>query len=208
MRLEFLLQSVAVENPSPIELLLKRRSVLAKDLTEPGPTEDQLHTILQAGIRVPDHGRAEPWRIQIVPRDGQRALSELFVEIYTRENPEAPQPLIEMERDRPLRSPVLLVVSSHPDPKKFAKVPHIEQLMSAGAVCENLLIAAQALGYGAQWLTGWPAYHPEVRTALGHTEETDIVGFIHIGTAAQTPRERPRPDFNRIVSEWPGPDIG
>jgi len=190
--------------PNPvIDLLLTRRSVLAKDLGEPGPDDAALDTILSAGLRVPDHGRVEPWRVQVLRRPAQEALAEVCASIFERENPDAPEALVDLERERMRRSPILLVVTSHVDPSRFAKVPAMEQLLSAGAMCQNMLIAAQALGFGAQWVTGWPAYHPEVRAALGHAADTDIVGFIHIGTAAMPPNERPRPDPTVIISEWP-----
>lgn len=189
-----------------IDLLLTRRSVLAKDLVEPGPSDADLDTILKAGLRVPDHGRVEPWRIQVLRKPAQREIAAVCAAIFAREHPQAPEPLLAAERERMQRSPVLLVVSSHPDPQRFAKVPAMEQLLSAGAMCQNLLIAAQALGYGAQWITGWPAYHPEVRVALGHSADTDIVGFVHLGTRVESPAERPRPEAERIVSEWSGVD--
>ena len=186
-----------------VELLLTRRSVLAKDLAEPGPTEEDLDTILNASLRVPDHGRVEPWRIQILRKPAQSALAHLCADIFERENPTASPALLAAERERMQRSPVLLVVSSHPNPQRFDKVPAIEQVLSAGALCQNMLIATQALGYGAQWVTGWPAYHAEVRVALGHSQDTDIVGFVHIGTAAEAPKERPRPDPAAMITEWP-----
>ena len=185
-----------------IDLLLSRRSVLAKDLGEPGPSAEQLETILAAGLRVPDHGRVEPWRIQVLHKAAQASLARLCREIFERENADASSVLIEAEHERMQRSPLLLVVSSHPDPQRFVKVPAIEQVLSAGALCQNMLIAAQALGFGAQWVTGWPAYHPRIRTALGHTTDTEIVGFVHIGTPPAPPRERARPDPEAIISEW------
>ncbi len=185
-----------------IDLLLTRRSALAMNLSEPGPDDGSLDKILRAGIRVPDHGRTEPWRIQVLRKDAQRALAEVCVEIFTRENPAAAEVQIEFERERSQRSPVLLIVTSHPRPEKFAKVPEIEQILSSAAVCQNILIATEALGYNAQWVTDWIAYHPEVRVALGHQAATKIVGFIHIGTASEPPTERPRPEFEAIVSEW------
>jgi nitroreductase len=185
-----------------IDLLLSRRSVLAKDLIEPGPTDTDLDTIIAAGLRVPDHGRVEPWRIQVLRKPAQGALAARCAEIFDRENPDASEVLIAAERERMQRSPLLLVVTSKLDPTRFAKVPAIEQVLSAGAVCQNILIAAQALGYGAQWVTGWPAYHPDVRIALGHDPDTEVVGFIHLGTAASPPNERPRPSADDIVSEW------
>ncbi len=187
---------------STIDLLLTRRSALAMNLGEPGPDDESLDKILRAGIRVPDHGRAEPWRIQVLRKDAQRALAEISVEIFRRENPDAAEAQIEFERARPQRSPLLLIVTSHPRPEKFANVPEIEQTLSSAAVCQNLLIATEALGYNAQWVTDWLAYHPKVRVALGHQADTRIVGFIHIGTAGEPPHERPRPEFEAIVSEW------
>ncbi len=188
-------------NPT-VNLLLTRRSVLAKDLGEPGPNDQQLQTILRAGLRIPDHGRAEPWRIQVLDASAQLELGEFSATLFRSENPKAKDVLIEFERERPQRSPVLLIVSFHPNKQKLAKIPEVEQLLSTGAVCQNILVATQALGYNAQWVTDWPAYHPEIRRFLGHDEETQIVGFIHIGTAAKPPKERPRPDLDSIVSEW------
>ena len=184
-----------------VNLLLTRRSVLAKDLGEPGPNDQQLQTILRAGLRIPDHGRAEPWKIQVLDASAQLAVGEFSATRFRRENPKAKDVLIEFERERPQRSPVLLIVSFHPNKQKLAKIPEVEQLLSTGAVCQNILVATQALGYTAQWVTDWPAYHPEIRRFLGHDEETQIVGFIHIGTAAEPPKERPRPDLDTIVSE-------
>ena len=192
-----------------IDLLLSRRSVLARDLGEPGPSAGQLETIIAAGLRVPDHGRVEPWRIQVLHKAAQASLAQKCRDVFERENAGASEAVIEAEHARMLRSPVLLVVSSHLDPQRFEKVPAIEQVLSAGALCQNMLIAAQALGFGAQWVTGWPAYHAEIRKALGHSADTEIVGFIHIGTPPAPPRERPRPDPEAIVSEWragPGND--
>ena len=185
-----------------IDLLLTRRSVLAKDLGEPGPNEEELKKILQAGLRIPDHGRAEPWKIQVLDKMAQLALGEFSAQVFKRENPDASAVQVVFERERAQRSPVLLVVTFRPNEQKLAKIPEVEQLLSAGAVCQNILVAVQALGYNAQWLTDWPAYHPEIRRYLGHDEDTQIVGFVHIGTAGSPPKERPRPDFDAVVSRW------
>jgi nitroreductase len=193
---------VTTMTDSTIDLLLTRRSVLAANLVDPEPEGEDLDRILRAAIRVPDHGRAEPWRIQIVRKDAQRNLGELCGAIFARENPGAADALLEAERQRLQRAPLLLVVTFHPNPEKFRKVPEVEQRLSCAAVCQNILIAAQALNFNAQWLTDWPAYDAEVRAALGHDRDTEIIGFIHIGTAAEAPKERPRPDFDDIVSEW------
>lgn len=192
------------DNPV-IDFMRSRRSVLAAKMTAPGPSAADLDTMLEIALRVPDHGKIEPWRVQILREEGQRRLGELYAAIVARD-PGCRAAQIDAARERLQRSPLLLVVSSHPDRQRGDKIPLIEQRLSAGAVCSHLLIAATALGYAAQWLTGGPAYEPEVREALGHDAETIIAGFIHVGTAVEPPLERPRPDRDRIVSEWPPAD--
>ena len=187
---------------STVDLLLTRRSVLAKDMIPPGPSAEELETILRCGLRVPDHSRAEPWRIQVLDKPAQHALGKFCAELFQREHPEANDVLVELERQRPQRSPTLLAVTFHVNEKKLAKIPEVEQLLSCAALCQNILVAVAAMGYRGQWLTDWPAYHPEVIRYLGHGAGTRIVAFIHIGSVEKAPNERPRPEYNKIVSEW------
>ena len=186
-----------------LELLLKRRSVLARNMVAPGPNREQLETILMAGIRVPDHGKMAPWRAQIIDSDGQAALGELFAAIVGRENPAVTAEQLIAERQRPCRAPVLLAISQ--TLQHDHKIPAMEQRLSAGAFCQNILVAAHAAGFVAQWLTEWPSYHAEVKAALGHRPETDIVGFIFIGSAREAPQERGRAGPETVVSTWSGP---
>lgn len=187
-----------------IDLLLTRRSVVAKDMGEPGPDDATLDKILGAGIRVPDHGKLGPWRIQVLRKAGQKALGDVLAQIYAADNPGAEERLVEAERQRPQRAPILLAVTARIDPH-HPKIPVMEQQLSGGALCQNILVAAHASGFVAQWLTEWPAFHPEVRKALGHAPETEIIGFIYIGTPMTPPNERPRPTLEQVVSEWTGP---
>lgn len=187
-------------HPAVIDFMQKRRSVLAAKMIEPAPSSDDLREIIEIGLRVPDHGKIQPWRIQILRESAQRALGEVYAATL---DPTVCSPAQEQAaRDLLCRSPLLLVVSCHPNPEKFLKVPLIEQQLSAGAVCSNLLIAAGALGYAAQWLTGGPAYSDTVKLALGLAVEHNIVGFVHLGSIDSPPMERPRPDYDDIVSEW------
>jgi len=189
-----------------IDLLLKRRSVVAANITEPGPDAAALDTILRAATRVPDHGKLAPWRIQVLHKDGQRQLGEVLAGLFAREIPDANDKQIEFERQRPQRAPLLLVVTAKI--RKFHKIPEMEQMLSGGAVCTNMLIAANALGFCAQWLTEWPAYRPEVAQALGHDPECDqIIGFVYVGTPVEPPTERPRPALDEVVSEWDGETV-
>ena len=121
---------------------------------------------------------------------------------FQREHPEANDVLVELERQRPQRSPTLLAVTFHVNEQKLAKIPAVEQLLSCAALCQNIFVAVAAMGYRGQWLTDWPAYHPEVIRYLGHGEGTQVVAFIHIGSVETPPNERPRPEFDNIVSEW------
>lgn len=187
-----------------IDLLLARRSVVAKDMGAPGPDAATLEKILSAGIRVPDHGKLGPWRIQVLHKPGQAALGEVLARVFAAEHPEAEERQVELERQRPQRAPVLLAVTARID-EHHPKIPVMEQKLSGGALCQNILVAAHASGFAAQWLTEWPSYHPEVRTALGHSPETEIIGFIYIGTPTTPPNERPRPTLETVVSEWTGP---
>lgn len=189
---------------STLDLLLSRRSLVAIKMAAPGPEKEELKQIIAAGIRVPDHGRVEPWRIQIVGPEGRHQLVELQTAIFKRERQSEPKQKLEALNQITLNAPTLLVVTSRPNPDKFEKVPLLEQQLSGGALCQNILIASHALGYVAQWLTGWPAYHGEIKALLGHEKNIDILGFIYIGSAIDSLTERPRPVFKNIVSHWPG----
>lgn len=184
--------------PSLLTTLMTRRSVVAKNLGEPGPDQKTLDAILQTGLRVPDHGKLGPWRLQVLSRSAQSALGEVFATAYFEDNPDSRPDQITAERMRPQRAPVQIVVSSRI--RRDHKIPEVEQLLSCGAVCQNLLNASALLGFGAQWLTEWPAYDQRVKKALDVPENDHIVGFISIGTPVEPPNERPRPAFDEVVS--------
>ncbi|MDF1794361.1 MAG: nitroreductase [Thalassobaculaceae bacterium] len=191
-------------SPDTLDLLLTRRSVVAKNLGAPGPDAAALQKIIAAGLRVPDHGKIGPWRVQVLHGEGQAALGDVLASVFLADNPDAEERLVELERQRPQRCPVLLAVTSRIDPL-HPKIPELEQRLSGGALCQNILVAAHASGFAAQWLTEWCAFHPAVKEALGHSAETDIIGFIYIGTPTEAPTERGRPAYEDVVSEWKGP---
>ncbi len=187
---------------SPIDFITTRRSVLAANLTGPGPSDAEIDKIIEAGLRVPDHSRCGPWRIQIVRPDGQKAIGELCADLFAKENDDATDEQIEYWRNRPQSAPLLLVVSCYPNQEKLFKVPLIEQQMSVGAACQNIINGTNAIGYSCQWITEWPSYHDDVKKLLGHAPEVDIIGFIYIGTATEPPKERKRIGAEEVVSEW------
>ncbi len=188
-----------VTDGNALDLLATRRSNLAAQLIEPGPSEDELTRMLEIAVRVPDHGRMTPWRLQVLSKAAQAELGELFVAEFSKIEPDASEDRLALERVRPNRSPVLVVVSSRTTHGND-NVPPVEQLLSGGNVCFNLLNAAVAMGYGAQWVTNWPSRNPVIKKALGIPEDEHLIGFIHIGTRKSAPQERQRPDLPDVVS--------
>ena len=186
-----------------IDFLLTRRSVTARNMTEPGPGDEQLHTILRAAHRVPDHGKLGPWRFIVLKGDARAEFGEVLGAAFVKANPDAFDELIEVEKERFQRAPVVVVVTSRLTPGH--KIPEWEQTLSSGAACMNMLNAAHALGFAAQWITEWPAYNDDVAAALGVGEHERIAGFVYIGTAAEPPDERTRPEIGDIVTEWKPP---
>ena len=190
---------VNVTDGTPLDLLASRRSVLAARLVAPGPDRDQLERMLEIAVRVPDHGRLTPWRLQVLETAAQAELGELFVDEFRRMEPGSSEERLQLERIRPQRSPVLVIVSSRTVADQDG-IPPVEQLLSGGNVCFNLLHAATAMGYGAQWVSNWPAYNDRIKAALGIPADQSLIGFVHIGTPKGPPPERQRPELADVIS--------
>lgn len=183
-----------------LTLLRQRRSVPSRLLAEPGPSEAQVSQLLALAVRVPDHGKLAPWRFLRIQGAARQALGELLVARSLERDPSAAAAALEKDRLRFSHAPLVLTVIGRLTPGH--KVPEQEQLLSGGALCFALLQGAQALGFGAQWLTGWAAYDPAVRGKLGLGENETVLGFIHIGTASEQAPERQRPDPALLLADW------
>ena len=183
-----------------LDLLLSRRSGSAKAMTGPGPSPEQLQTILTAAARVPDHGKLFPWRFILFEGDARRRMGELLAECLAESEPQAPAERLEIERGRFLRAPVVVAVVSRT--REMIPIPEWEQMLSAGAVCQTMLIAAHASGFVANWLTEWCAYNARVKQRLGLKPGERIAGFVYIGTSAVTLEERVRPALENIVARF------
>ena len=184
--------------PTMLDLLLSRRSGSAKAMTGPGPSKEQLAQILRAGARVPDHGKLFPWRFIVFEEEGIKRFADILVDVLTQDGMNPSQ--IEEWRARTLSVPVAVGVVSCA--RELIKIPVWEQELSAGAVCQNMLIASHALGFVANWLTEWYSYHPIVKQKIGLKPGERMAGFIYIGMAKEELQERPRPDMDRIVSHF------
>jgi nitroreductase len=186
--------------PDALELLKTRRSVKPMELTDPGPSADQLATILTIASRVPDHGKLVPWRFIVFEGDARLAAGEIIAETFRAAQPAAALEQIEFERKRLARAPMVIAVVSRAGP--HVKIPEWEQILSAGAAAMSLVFATHAFGYAANWITEWYAYDRRVTAALGIGANERIAGFVHIGTPVRPPEERPRPPLTDIVSRF------
>lgn len=191
-----------MSDPAALLALDARRSVPSRQLGEPGPDPATLLRMLASAVRVPDHGKRVPFRFLTIRGEARQRLGTFLVQRARERDPAASEAQLEKDRQRFNHAPVVVTVvaSPRPDPK----VPAQEQLMTAGCVCFALLQAAQALGYGAQWLTAWMAFDPAVHAHLGLAEGEGIAGFIHIGTARTDVPERERPDPASLLQDWTG----
>jgi len=187
-----------------LEAVLTRQSVAPAFLKEPGPDDAALERILAAGACAPDHGRLRPWRFIVIRGQARERLGEVFVEALARRQPDAPETAIEQERTRPLRAPLLIAVAARVAPQ-HPKIPEIEQILSAAAAAQSILIAAHAEGFGAKWLTGANAYDDLVKRALGLAPDDRLLGFIHVGTVDGAPPAVPHADAREHTVEWHGP---
>ena len=182
-----------------IRFLQSRRSVVVRKQGQQPLSEGHLEDILACGLRVPDHGGLAPWRIVVIDSaSGEKLGREILAPQFLAAHPEATEAMLAAETARLTRSAVVLAVLSCP--RAHPKIPVWEMELSAGAVCQTLLIAAQALGYAAQWLTEWYAYDDQLLSALGGAPGQDkIAGFIYIGEKQEQPDERRRPQKEDIV---------
>jgi nitroreductase len=188
-------------NQPVVDFLLARRSSKPALLAEPGPTPDELDTILTTAARVPDHKKLAPWRFIVFEGAARSAFGERLAEICAAEEAADASPVrLATERERFLRAPLVVCVVY--SPKKDAPVPELEQLMSTGAACFNLCLAANALGYGTSWITEWYAFNRSVAAALGLADHEQVAGFVYVGTATEPQPDRDRPALADIVSRW------
>jgi len=184
-----------------LDFLEGRRSQPSRLLGEPGPTPEQLDRLLTAAIRVPDHGKLTPWRLLLIRGAQRLRLGEALSEIHVRIDPGVPPAVVQKDLERFNFAPLIVAVIARVE-TDHPKVPEQEQVLSAGYVAYNLLLGAQALGFGAQILTGWAAYDRDVTQLLGLGANERVVAFVHIGTAREEAPERLRPQLSDVVGEW------
>jgi nitroreductase len=183
-----------------IELLKTRRSVKPMELAGPGPSAAELDTLLTVAARVPDHGKLTPWRFIVFEGEARHKAGAAIEAAFRAQYPEAKDEQLAFERGRLARAPLVVAVVSRAAP--HVKIPEWEQVLSSGAAAMNLVTAAHALGFAANWITEWYAYDRRVLDALGLAANERIAGFVHIGRPKQPPEDRPRPPLATIVTRF------
>lgn len=186
----------------PSDVLFRRRSVPTRLLGAPGPSANELELLFAAAIRVPDHTALAPWRLITLQGEAKLRFGERVAAMAIEKNPALSEDKRAKDRLRYTYAPIVVAVVARLQDNP--KVPQQEQLLSAGCVAYNLLLGAQALGYGAQWITGWAAYDRDVAALLGLAVDERVVGFVHVGTPQGEVPERRRPALAEIVSAWNG----
>jgi nitroreductase len=186
--------------PDAIDLLMSRRSVKPAELVDPGPTGAELERLLTIASRVPDHGKLAPWRFILFEADARLKAGETIAAVFQSDHPEATPDQVAFERRRLARAPLVVAVVSRAAP--HVKIPEWEQQLSAGAAAMNLVNAAHALGFAANWITEWYAYDRRVLDALGLAPHERVAGFVHIGKATRPPEDRDRPALADIVTRF------
>lgn len=189
----------AVRSPEVLNYVLRRRSVPVRTLCDPGPDAAQIRTLLEAAARVPDHGKLFPWHFMVFCGEARTRAGEILRRAWAMREPGAGMEKLDLEAGRFLRAPVVVGVVSRLRP---GKTPAWEQVLSAGAACHTLCLAANAMGFGTNWLTEWYAYDPVFRAEIGLDGRDRVAGFIYIGTPTELPQERERPDVETLTTLW------
>jgi nitroreductase len=184
-----------------LDYLAVRRSIPAFQMREPGPDRAEIEEILRLGMRVPDHGKIAPWRFIVYRGNELARIGDELLAMALKKNPALSEEMINVEKTRFTRAPVVIGVISTAAP--HFKIPEWEQVMSAGAVCLNLLMAANAMGYVSNWLSEWFAFDEEAFPLIGVKPGERVAGFIHIGSTDFPAVERPRPSLEETVT-WFG----
>lgn len=188
---------------SVIDFLSARKSAPIDLLTEPAPSDSEIETMIRIASRVPDHGRLAPWRFILYRGDVRREIGDKLAELAVKLEGPLPEMRLEKERTRFSRAPLVIgvvaIVRDNP------KIPQWEMFLSGGAAAMNLVLAANALGYGTNWISNWYSDSDEGRAILGIGRNERVVGFVHIGTFAGEAPERPRPDVGSLYADYSGP---
>ena len=188
------------DTSSVLALLHSRKSASPKALGEPGPNLAQIEVIFRCAVRVPDHGKLTPWRFILFEGEARARFGDAMKARWSEMHPEHGESTLAVVAGFLLRAPsVIAVISTAAD---HPKIPLWEQTLSSGAVCQNMLLAAAALGVGCAWNTDWVAYDQDMARVMGLAPREKVAGLIYLGTPTAPLEDRPRPDAMGLVTRW------
>jgi nitroreductase len=188
------------DTSSILDFLKSRKSGSAKTMAGPSPSPQQVQDILQIGVRVPDHGKLAPWRFVVFEGDARRDVGQGFAKVWATLHPEHGAESLAFQAELFMRAPLVIAVVSTAAP--HGKIPIWEQQMSAAAVCYNIVLAATAMDFAAQWQTDWVAYDGGAKAMMGLGEFEKVAGLIYIGQSTMPLEDRPRPDVSALTTYW------
>ena len=178
--------------------ILERNS--HRNLTDPIPSKDEMEKVFQAALRAPDHAWVRPSRFIQVSGAGLQKLSDTFVEVAKESFEDLTDDKIEKYKNAPFRAPLIVILVS--SKKDHPKVPRIEQIISTGTAGQNIMLALNALGYGAIWRTGRFAFNAKISERLGLNDDQTIIGYIYIGTPKGKKKSLPKMNTEEYISVW------
>lgn len=184
-----------------LDAIIQRKSVHAKMLTEPGPSEEDLNLILQAAMAAPDHKSLSPWRFIVIEGEGLKKFGELMAAAHKEREPDTSEKKLAKSAKKALRAPMIIAIALHE--REHRKVPKVEQILSAGCAMQQMLLAAEALGYGAAVLSGLNMFGKPVHEGLGLKENEEMLGLFYIGTPKNERPNKPRPKAADFTRRWP-----
>lgn len=184
-----------------LDAIIQRKSIHAKMLTEPGPTEEDLDLILRAAMAAPDHKSLRPWRFIVIEGEGLKKFGELMAAAHKEREPDTSGKKLAKSAAKALRAPMIIAICLHE--QEHRKVPRVEQVLSAGCAMQQMLLAAEALGYGAAVLSGLNMFGTPVHKGLGLKENEEMLGLFYIGTPRKDLPKKPRPEVSDFVRRWP-----
>ena len=188
------------DKSSLLTFLKTRKSASAKAMGGPGPDRAQLAEILEIAVRVPDHGKLNPWRFIVFEGDARSKMGVELAEVWAKAHPEHGPEILAFQRGFLERAPVVVAVVS--TAALHGKIPVWEQQLSSAAVCFNMELAAQAMGFDVQWMTDWIAYDEAAKAAMGASSQEQVAGLVFIGTSTVPLEDRPRPDATALTTYW------
>lgn len=166
-----------------INWIKSRRSI--GNLSIPAPTESQIRAAIDCAVTAPDHKKLRPWRFIVTQGNARHDLGRAFLAAAEAQAAQEGEDLSEKSRKKtynmPLRAPVIITVVTHMQVHK--KVPPFEQMLSAGAAVQNLILALQAQGFSTVWRTGLLANEPAVKAYFDVGADDYVTAFVYTGSS-------------------------